>query len=76
MGALTDGNRPGLTPRELDVLVCVTEGLTNAEIAATLHIAVGTVKQHLSTVYAKLGVSNRTQAAVAFQGSDEMFAAS
>ena len=58
---------PHLTPRELDVLVLLMAGKTNQEMAATLNIKVGTVKRHLNLIYAKLGVSNRTEAAVAGQ---------
>jgi DNA-binding CsgD family transcriptional regulator len=56
-----------LTPRELEVLQHVAEGLTNGEIARRLDVSVHAVKFHLSHVYRKLGVSNRTEAAVAFQ---------
>jgi DNA-binding NarL/FixJ family response regulator len=53
-----------LTQRELDVLRLVAEGKTNAEIAQSLFISVGTVKVHVERIIAKLGVSDRTQAAV------------
>jgi len=53
-----------LTPRELEVLRHVAEGLTNAEIAARLAVTAGTVKIHVERLIAKLGVGNRTQAAV------------
>jgi DNA-binding NarL/FixJ family response regulator len=56
-------NRP-LTPRERDVLACLTEGKTNRQIAAALNLSVGTVKSHLTSIYGKLGVSNRTEAAI------------
>ena len=68
-------NRPStgwgsLTPTELDVVRLVAEGLTNPEIGARLFISRATVKTHLSHVYAKLGVSNRTElAALAGSGS-------
>lgn len=52
-----------LTLRELDVLRLVADGLTNAEVARRLWISEPTVKFHLSRVYEKLGVSNRTGAA-------------
>jgi two-component system, NarL family, nitrate/nitrite response regulator NarL len=55
---------PNLTPRELDVLACLTVGKTNREIAAELKLEVTTVKSHLGSVYKKLGVSNRTKAAM------------
>jgi DNA-binding NarL/FixJ family response regulator len=53
-----------LTPRELDVLRLVAEGKTNTEIGQSLFISVGTVKMHLERIIRKLGVSDRTQAAV------------
>jgi DNA-binding NarL/FixJ family response regulator len=55
---------PHLTPRELEVLAILTAGKTNREIAAELSMSVGTVKSHLSSIYAKLGVWNRTEAAI------------
>jgi predicted ATPase/DNA-binding CsgD family transcriptional regulator len=61
-------NRPStgwasLTPTELDVVRLVAEGLTNPEIGSRLFISRATVKTHLSHVYAKLDVSNRTELA-------------
>ncbi len=53
-----------LTPRELTVLRLVGEGLTNEQIAGDLVLAPGTVKLHVQRIIAKLGVANRTQAAV------------
>jgi DNA-binding NarL/FixJ family response regulator len=53
-----------LTRRELDVLRHVAEGLTNAETALRLGVSPGTVKVHVERLIAKLGVDNRTQAAV------------
>jgi ATP/maltotriose-dependent transcriptional regulator MalT len=52
----------GLTTRELQVLEVASQGRTNAEIAAQLRLAAGTVKNHLERVYAKLEVSSRTEA--------------
>jgi predicted ATPase/DNA-binding CsgD family transcriptional regulator len=52
-----------LTPTELDVVRLVAEGLTNPEIGSRLFISRATVKTHLSHVYAKLGVANRTELA-------------
>jgi DNA-binding NarL/FixJ family response regulator len=57
-------HRPILTPREREVLRLVTEGQTNREIAGQLGISAGTVKNHVEHIIAKLGVSDRTQAAV------------
>ncbi|MDQ4128431.1 MAG: response regulator transcription factor [Actinomycetota bacterium] len=53
-----------LTPRELEVLGYVALGYTNRRIAEELFISVGTVKNHVEHTIAKLGVSDRTQAAV------------
>jgi DNA-binding NarL/FixJ family response regulator len=53
-----------LTHREVEVLRLVAEGKTNAEIAASLFISVGTVKVHVERIIDKLAVSDRTQAAV------------
>jgi DNA-binding NarL/FixJ family response regulator len=53
-----------LTPREVEVLRLLAQGLTNREIAARLIVSVGTVKVHVERILAKLGVSDRTQAAV------------
>src|SRR6266581_7124162 len=53
-----------LTQRELDVVRLVAEGKTNAEIGQSLFVSVGTVKVHVEHIIDKLGVSDRTQAAV------------
>jgi predicted ATPase/DNA-binding CsgD family transcriptional regulator/class 3 adenylate cyclase len=52
-----------LTPTERDVVRAVVDGLTNPEIGARLFMSRGTVKTHLSHVYAKLDVANRTELA-------------
>jgi DNA-binding CsgD family transcriptional regulator len=52
----------GLTRREQEILALVAEGKSNAEIAAELWIALGTVRAHLDHIYAKLGVRSRTGA--------------
>lgn len=53
-----------LTPREMDVVRLLVEGLTNQGIAQTLVLSPGTVKSYLQTIFQKLEVSDRTQAAV------------
>jgi LuxR family maltose regulon positive regulatory protein len=52
-----------LTERELEVLHLVALGMTNREIAQQLVVAPGTVKAHTSSIYRKLDVANRTEAA-------------
>jgi ATP/maltotriose-dependent transcriptional regulator MalT len=53
----------GLTPRELDVLRLVAEGLSNGQIGGRLFISTKTVSVHVSNILAKLGVASRTEAA-------------
>jgi DNA-binding NarL/FixJ family response regulator len=57
-------DNPILTARELQVLACLVLGNTNREISRELHIGESTVKFHIDGIFAKLGVSNRTEAAV------------
>lgn len=52
-----------LTAREREVLALLVEGLSNAEIAASMHFSVAAVKYHVSSILSKLGASNRTEAA-------------
>ncbi|WP_283235188.1 LuxR C-terminal-related transcriptional regulator [Rudaea sp. 3F27F6] len=55
-----------LTPGERNVALLVMQGKSNREIAAQLHREVSTVKDHLSNIYSKLGIQNRTQLAGLF----------
>jgi two-component system response regulator DevR len=66
-GAARPGITPGagqalLTPRELEILQLAAEGHSNAELAQRLWVTEQTVKFHLSNVYRKISVSNRTEA--------------
>jgi DNA-binding NarL/FixJ family response regulator len=54
----------GLTPREVEVLKLLSQGQTNPQIARNLLFSVSTVKAHVRSILTKLGVSDRTQAAV------------
>ena len=53
-----------LTRRERDILVLLSEGRSNRSIAQHLYLSEKTVKAHLAAIYRKLGVTNRTQAAM------------
>ena len=53
-----------LTDREIEVLRLIAKGLSNADITDRLFLSEGTVRNHVSSILAKLGVSDRTQAAV------------
>jgi DNA-binding NarL/FixJ family response regulator len=55
---------PELTVREREILTLIAQGDTNAAIAATLTISVKTVRNHVSSIFNKLRVADRTQAAI------------
>jgi two-component system, NarL family, response regulator LiaR len=59
-----DGKREalGITPRELEILELIAQGLSNREIAEKLFVSENTVKTHSSRVFDKLGAKRRTQA--------------
>jgi ATP/maltotriose-dependent transcriptional regulator MalT len=52
----------GITPRELEILELIAQGLSNREIAEKLYVSENTVKTHSSRVFDKLGAKRRTQA--------------
>ena len=54
----------GLTPREVEVLALIATGMTNMEIAKQLFISPHTVKNHVTNIYKKLKVEDRTQIAL------------
>lgn len=61
---LDEIERKPLSPREAEVLELISRGLTNSQVAKGLGLSVHAVKFHLASVYRKLGVANRTEAAV------------
>ncbi|MDX8035401.1 response regulator transcription factor [Lentzea sp. BCCO 10_0856] len=63
-GPVPSGALRGLTPRELDVLALVAEGLGNQDIAERLHVGVTTVKTHVAALMTKTGADNRVRLAV------------
>ena len=64
LGARSAGGRPQLTAREVEVLTLVRDGLANKQIAKRLEICERTVKAHLTSAFSRIGVSDRTQAAL------------
>jgi DNA-binding NarL/FixJ family response regulator len=64
---LNDGLADPLSERELEVLQLLGQGLSNKQIAAELYLAEGTIKNYVSNILDKLGVSDRTQAALRAQ---------
>lgn len=61
---LNDGLAEPLSDREIEILKLVAHGLTNREIAQRLHLAEGTVKNYVTSLLGKIGVRDRTQAAL------------
>ena len=63
-GRRADQIRQALTGREQDVFSLIATGMSNSEIAASLHLSAGTVKVHVGRILAKLGLRDRIQAVV------------
>jgi two-component system, NarL family, nitrate/nitrite response regulator NarL len=63
-------SRVDLTSREREVLDCLSQGLTNREIALHLGISIKTIKQHTMLLFSKLKVRNRVEAIIALRKSD------
>jgi DNA-binding NarL/FixJ family response regulator len=58
-----DGAEGALSARELEILLLAARGLSNRQIASSLHIAEATIKRHLANTYEKMGVGSRGEAA-------------
>jgi ATP/maltotriose-dependent transcriptional regulator MalT len=58
----TSSHKRPLTPRERQVLQLLTDGRSNDELATALNVSKGTIKNHLFSIYDKLGVANRMEA--------------
>ena len=57
-----DGSKGELSAREMEILLLVSRGLSNREVASSLALSEGTVKRHLSNVYPRIGVHSRGEA--------------
>jgi DNA-binding NarL/FixJ family response regulator len=58
-----DGAKGALSARELEILLLAARGLSNRQVASSLHIAEATIKRHLANTYEKMGVGSRGEAA-------------
>jgi DNA-binding NarL/FixJ family response regulator len=58
------GGSVGLTPREVDVLTKITQGLSNQEIAEQSYLSINSVKTYIRSAYRRIGVTSRAQAVV------------
>jgi len=55
-------HKAALTPKEIEVLMCIAEGLTTKQISEKLFVSANTIKTHTSSIFSKLNVSRRTEA--------------
>ena len=60
-----ESSTPDIRPREKQILVLIARGLSNADIAAELYLSEGTVRNYASALFSRIGVADRTQAAIA-----------
>ena len=65
----TDYKKYGISERELYVIRLIAEGLSNKDIAASLYLSEGTVRNYLTTILDKLNLRDRTQLAVFYLSS-------
>src|SRR5262249_6538289 len=56
------GHDVGLSPREVEILALITQGLSNQHIAERLHLTINTLKSHIRSIYRKIGAVSRSQA--------------
>lgn len=56
------GQEVGLSPREVEILALITQGLPNHDIAARLYLTINTLKSHIRSTYRKIGATSRSQA--------------
>jgi DNA-binding NarL/FixJ family response regulator len=56
------GQSEGLTDRESEILALITQGMSNADVAATTYLSMNSVKSYIRSIYRKIGVKSRTQA--------------
>jgi DNA-binding NarL/FixJ family response regulator len=60
-----ESSTPDIRPRERQILLLIARGLSNADIAAELYLSEGTVRNYASALFNRIGVQDRTQAAIA-----------
>ena len=65
-----DSMQQDLTPRELDVLQCIAQGMSNKQVAQKLSVSTTTVRSHVSSMIRKLNMENRTQLAIYAREND------